>query len=73
MKIKRTGNIFSYSSSEYEVTYPDGFIGTIWSPPWHEWDDEEEDRRAKEYAEELFSNKKHRDNTPSNESNWKYI
>ncbi len=59
IKIERTGNIFSFASTEYRVTYPDGVIGTVWSPPWHEMDDAEEDAAALAYAEKLFRDGKH--------------
>lgn len=54
IQISRTGRIYSFASTEYSVTYPDGHIGTIWSPPWHEMDDNEEDEAARRYAESLF-------------------
>ena len=61
LKIERTGNIFSFASTEFRVTYPDGHVGTIWSPPWHEMDDEEEDAAALEYARKMFAEGKHKD------------
>lgn len=53
-KLERTGNVFSFASTEYRVTYPDGFVGTLWSPPWHELDDDEEDAAALDAAKEMF-------------------
>lgn len=61
IKLERTGNVFSFASTEYRVTYPDGFVGTIWSPPWHEWDDDEEDARAMEYATAQWEARTHKD------------
>jgi hypothetical protein len=54
IKLERTGNIFSFASTEYKVTYPDGYVGSLWSPPWHELDDDEEDAVALKEAENLF-------------------
>jgi hypothetical protein len=61
IKIERTGNIYSFASTEYRVTYPDGHVGTIWSPPWHEEDDKEEDRLALVYATKLWESRKHKE------------
>ena len=58
--LKRTGNIFSFASTEFLVTYPDGHVGTIWSPPWHELDDAEEDAAALAAAKEMFQQGKHK-------------
>ena len=44
IKIERTGNIFSISSTEYLITYPDNSTEILWSPPWHDWNDEEDAR-----------------------------
>jgi hypothetical protein len=55
IKIERTGNIYGIASTEYRVTYPDGYIGSLWSPPWHELDDKEEDEAALKEAKRLFS------------------
>jgi hypothetical protein len=52
--LERTGNVFSFASTEYRVTYPDGHVGTLWSPPWHEDDDDVEDAKALEAAREMF-------------------
>jgi hypothetical protein len=54
IKVERTGNCYSIASSEYLVTFPDGSIETIWSPPWHEWEEDEEDAKALEYACKLW-------------------
>lgn len=71
IKIKRTGNIYSIASSEFEVTYPDGYVGKIWSPPWHEDSPEEEERKALEFANKLYSLREHKeksgDDAPSDE------
>lgn len=61
LTLRRTGNIFSFASTEYEVVYPDGHVGAVWSPPWHEWDDDEEDERARDYAEQNFRNGTHKE------------
>jgi hypothetical protein len=72
-KVERTGNIFSIASSEFRVTYPDGHIGSVWSPPWHNMPPEEEEAAAVRYAKELFAEGRHRDewvpptNTPITE------
>ena len=58
-KVERTGNVFSFASSEYRVTYPDGVVGTLWSPPWHELTDDEEDAAALEAAKRMFADGKH--------------
>ena len=57
--LERTGNIFSFASTEYRVTYPDGHIGTIWSPPWHELDDDEENNEALKTARRWYEQKIH--------------
>jgi len=57
VRIERTGNIFSFAATEYKAVFPDGTETSIWSPPWHEWDDEEEDRRSLEYAQKLWKEK----------------
>jgi hypothetical protein len=53
--LERTGNIFSFASTEYRVTYPDGHVGSLWSPPWHELDDDEEDSEALRTARRWFA------------------
>ena len=60
--IVRTGEIFSFASNEFEVTYPDGHVGKIWSPPWHEMDENEELVAAKQYASKLYMTGKHKEN-----------
>lgn len=57
--VHRTSNSYSLSSNEFEVSYPDGYIGKIWSPPWHELSPEEEELKAKEYALNLYIEGKH--------------
>lgn len=61
LAIRRTGNIFSIASSEFEVTYPDGFVGRIWSPPWHDLEPEDEERQALQVATQWFLEGRHRD------------
>ena len=51
--LEKTGNVFSFASTEYRVTYPDGHVGSLWSPPWHELD--EEDAAALETARRWFA------------------
>lgn len=53
--LERTGKIFSFASTEYRVTYPDGHVGVIWSPPWHELDDDEEDSEALKTVQRWFA------------------
>ncbi len=53
--VERTDDIYSFASTKFIITYPDGHVGQLWSPPWHEWDDEEEDRRTLEAARKLFA------------------
>ncbi|NCX55912.1 MAG: hypothetical protein EBW87_01745 [Burkholderiaceae bacterium] len=48
--VSRTGNVFSIASSEFKAEFPDGTSIVFWSPPWHEWSVDEEDRRALEFA-----------------------
>lgn len=66
IKLERTGNIFSFASTEYQVTYPDGHVGTLWSPPWHEWNDNREDAEALKAAQKLFDEGKHKNEEPTN-------
>lgn len=61
IKIERTGEIFSMASSQFRVTYPDGHVGMIWSPPWHELNEEDEMKRAAEVAAEWFAAGTHKD------------
>lgn len=57
IRIERTGNIFSLAASEYLITFPDGSTQTLWSPPWHELDDLEEDAAAHAEARKLWQAK----------------
>jgi len=50
VSVRRTGRLYSIASSEFEATFPDGTTLLFWSPPWHEWDGEQEERNAIEYA-----------------------
>lgn len=58
--IERTGEVFSFSSNEFRVTYPDGYVGTIWSPPWHEMTEEQETEEARKQAVKLFEQGEHK-------------
>lgn len=62
ISVRRTGNLFSIASAEYEATFPDGSTQTFWSPPWNDWTDDEEDSNAMDYAIRLWSE---RNVTPS--------
>lgn len=41
-----------------KLFFSDGTTGNIWSPPWHEMTEQEEDAKALEYAEEIAKNRK---------------
>ena len=58
--IRRTGNIYSIASSEFEITYPDGTIGKVWSPPWHELEPDDELEAALKYAQGLYQTGTHK-------------
>lgn len=60
-RISRTGNCFSFSSNEFSVTFPDGHIDTIWSPPWHELSEHEEDLAALSAAREMYRKNIHKE------------
>jgi len=47
VNIQRTGNVFSVAGSEFIVTV-DGNEYKLWSPPWHEWNQIEEEVRTVE-------------------------
>ena len=57
VRVERTGNVFSFAATEYRVAFPDGATVLIWSPPWHEMGDAEEDAAALEYASALWQAK----------------
>jgi hypothetical protein len=59
--INRTGAVYSFSSVQWEVTYPDGFVGYIWSPPWSDldYDDPQQDAGAMRYVCQLWEKKEH--------------
>lgn len=57
ISVERTGNIFSIAGSEYLATFPDGSTQTFWSPPWHDYDSEEEDANALLYAAQQYAEK----------------
>jgi hypothetical protein len=59
LKVERTGRQYSIASSEYLITFPDGTQETIWSPPWHEYTEEEEDKRTLYHAMCLWEDKGH--------------
>jgi hypothetical protein len=50
IRIERTGNTYSFASSEFLVTWPDGTCETVWSPPWHQWDKRHESKEAYRWA-----------------------
>jgi hypothetical protein len=54
ISVTRTGNIYSIASTEYIIIYPDGSTEKVWTPPWNDWDDEEEDSKTLEYAEKRW-------------------
>jgi hypothetical protein len=54
IQIERTGRGYSIASSEYKVVFPDNTSQTIWSPPWNDYTEQEEDEHALEYASELW-------------------
>jgi hypothetical protein len=60
MKIERTEDIYSFASTKFLVTYPDGHVGTVWSPPWHELAPPEEEAAALEYAKGLYMKGEHK-------------
>ncbi len=55
--ICRTGNFYGIAATEYLVSFPNGDITTIWSPVWNNYDDDEEDLHALEFAEECWKDK----------------
>jgi len=55
IRIQRTGNTYGVASSEYLVTWPDGTYETIWSPPWHTWDRQQESKEAYRWAAEEWA------------------
>lgn len=57
-EVKRTGKVFSISGSEFEVTMEDGTIHILWSPPWHNMSEEEEEEKALQKAKEIHENGK---------------
>lgn len=59
LTVTRTGNVFSIASSEFNVTYPDGSEGVIWSPLWHEMTPAEEESAARQYAMKLYAKGEH--------------
>ncbi len=62
--VERTGNARYIASSEFRVTYPDGYVGILWSPPWHEWDEATEEHEAMEHAKRLWGSGSYRELTP---------
>jgi hypothetical protein len=58
LTVKRTGekltNHVGDAANGSRVTFPDGSTTTIWSPPWNQWNEAEEDRRALQYANQLW-------------------
>lgn len=57
--VEATGLVYSIASREFRVTYPDGSVGTIWSPPWHEMTPAEEESSARQYAMKLYAKGEH--------------
>lgn len=57
VEVRRTGEIFSISGSQYLATFPDGSTQTFWSPPWNDYSTEEEDAHALEYAAKQWTEK----------------
>lgn len=57
--VRRTGRVYSFASSEFIVTYPDGSEGVVWSPPWHDMTCEEEELAARMYAIGLYAKREH--------------
>jgi hypothetical protein len=65
IKITRTGNVFSFTSVEFLVEFPDGSSQSIWSPPWQMgddgaevgYDDPRQDAGARREAERLWAEK----------------
>jgi hypothetical protein len=55
--VERTGRARYMASTEYDVTFPDGSKQRIWSPPWHDHNNREEDENALKYAQNLWDNK----------------
>lgn len=54
ISVKRTGRAFSIASHEYEITLSDGRIETVWSPPWNDFNSEQEDAGALAYAKGTY-------------------
>lgn len=50
VSVEKTGYMYSFNGKEYLALFPDGTTMTIGSPPWNEFDEEEEDEGALEYA-----------------------
>jgi hypothetical protein len=54
VRVLKTGEIYSIASTEYIIIFPDGTGETLWSPPWHELSEEEEDIEALRIAKEKW-------------------
>lgn len=59
--VTRTGEAFSFASNKFRVEYPDGYVGALWSPPWHEMEPDEEFRTAEAMARRLYAEGRHRE------------
>ena len=46
VSVERTGKEKYIASSEYKVTLSNGNFFILWSPPWHDFTKEEEDKGA---------------------------
>ena len=57
IKIIRTGRVVSIAGSQFLVTFPNGDQISLWSPPWHEMDQDEEYKGAVTEASQLWLNK----------------
>lgn len=54
LRVERTGNNYSIASSEFRVIMDGGTAESIWSPPWHDMEPEEEEVIALIEAKKLF-------------------
>lgn len=61
--VVRTGQAYSIASSEFLITYKDGTALSVWSPPWHDFSPEEEEKGAREYAEKEFLKRRNDDSS----------
>lgn len=59
-KVFRTGQIYSFASSQFLIIYPDKTFSTLWSPTWHELSKEEEFAKAEEMAVKMVKDSNER-------------